>query len=133
MAGRPRDASCFEEPGLIEDQWDPERRFVSEDAVGPLPVFTEGLAVVGRQDHEGPTPVAGGQQRLQQWGERGVGRGHLTVVGVAPEARGERFGRRVGVVRLEDVHPAEERLALLRVEPPAGERHRIGPGALLRR
>ena len=49
------------------------------------------------------------EERLQQRAERGVGGRDLAVVGRAGEARGERLGRRVGAVRLVEVHPAERR------------------------
>ena len=120
-----------EEPRLIEDEGDPQRGLVGEDPVRRLAVLPERLPVVRREHHERAAGLPRGQDRLQEGAERGVGRGHLAVVGVPAEARGEGLGRVIGVVRLVEVHPAEEGPPARRLEPPARERHRVGAPSLL--
>ena len=82
-----------------QDQRDPQRGLIDEEAVGQLAVLAQGLAVIGHhQDHEPAAPLRGGHQAAHA----GVGVGHLAVVGLsvvaargtAAEDRRARAGRR---------------------------------------
>ena len=71
-----------------------------------LAVVAEALAVVGGEHDEGVAVLPAGEERLEEGRERGVGRGHLAVVG-ARHAAAPVEGRRVGRVGLVEVDPAE--------------------------
>ena len=87
--------------------------------MGELAVLAERFAVVGGHHHQGRR-LAAIEERPQQRREKGVGRGDLAVVEIAGEARGERLGRGVGSVRIEEVDPEEARPPLLPAPPGEG-------------
>ena len=96
-----------------------ERRLVGEEAVRQLAVLAERLAVVGGHDHQ-RRRLAAAEERREERREEGVRGRHLAQIGIGLEAGGEGLRRRVGGVRVVEVHPEEARLAGVR--RPPGER-----------
>ena len=92
----------------MQDEGHPQRRLVGEDAVSRLAVLAEPLAVIRVRTTSVRPSSARGEHRLEERAERGVGGGHLAVIGrAAGEARGERLRGLVGVVRLVEMDPGE--------------------------
>ncbi len=87
---------------------DPQRGLVGEDPWVASPCSSSDSPWSAVSTTERPPGLPRRQDRLEEGAECGIGRGHLAVVGVAAEARGGRLGRLVGIMRLEDVHPAED-------------------------
>ena len=121
MPHRLREARLAQQARAEEDERHPERRVVGEDAVRPLAVLPSRLAVVGGEDHERPPVAAALQERAEEGLESGVGRGHLSRVGVGGEAPRERLGRRVREVRLIEVDPEEGRGPFAAAQPLEGQ------------
>ena len=93
------------------------------------PCSPSGSAVVAGEHHQRAALPAGRQQRAQL-AQRGVGGGHLAVVGVARELGRERLRRLVGRVRIVEVHPGEGGPAVAVPHPLAGGGDGRGRGAL---
>ena len=106
-------------PGRGDDEGHPERRVVSEIAVIGLAVVAQGLAVVPGQDDGRPALQARLAERVHQPPDLGVDVGHFAGIGVVLELGGIGFGRRVGVMRVPEMDPAEP-FALLGREPLQG-------------
>ena len=119
--------SGFRQP---HDQRHPSRAVVDEEAVEVLAVVAEPFPVVGCDHQKGPLEQASGLERLAQSSDQAVRVGDLRVVGPLRIARRERLGRLVGVVRLEQVQPQEERRARHLVEPGLGLPDRLRPPTL---
>jgi hypothetical protein len=93
-----------------DDKRHAKRPFVREQAVRVLAVFAQALAVIGRDDHQGWPG-----QRLEAIEKRSkgvVGPRDLPIVRPIGVLGAERLGRRIGRVRIEDMHPPEKALAL---------------------
>ena len=103
-----------------DDQRHLERRLVGEDAVCELAVLTERLAVIGGQHHQRRTPVAF-EEGLEQRRQKAVGGRDLAEVRIVTEVRGKGLGRRIGRVRVVEMHPEETRRRGVR-GPPGGRR-----------
>ena len=119
----------LEELRLKDDEGDPERGFIREDSVRRLAVLSERFAVIGGEDDQRLPISALADQRLDEWRQRGIGRRHLAKIEVALKSRGERLGRRIGKMRLVDVHPAEVWCAA--VDPAPRKRDGLRPATLL--
>ena len=122
MTRRLRNDVRAESSRLKNDQRHFQRRLVRKDAVRRLAVLVERLAVVGGQDDERPAVAAFGDHRIEQRGQRRVGRRHIAEIGVVPEPRSKRFGRRVRKMRLVKVNPQEPWRSL------RSPRALVGPG-----
>ena len=131
VPGRRGDDPRPQDPRLVEDEGDPERRLVGEDPVRRLSVLAQRLTVVRGQDDQRPGARPVREEGLQEAPERSVGRRHLALVGLAPELRRQRLGGLVGEVGLVEVDPAEPRRVPGRVDEAAREADRLDPGALL--
>ena len=131
MPGRRGDDPRPQDPRLVEDEGDPERRLVGEDPVRRLSVLAQRLTVVRGQDDQRPGARPVRQEGLQEAPERSVGRRHLALVGLAPELRRQRLGGLVGEVGLVEVDPAEPGRVPGRADEAAREADRLDPGALL--
>ena len=93
----------------IDDERNPQCRLVGKDAVRRLAVIAERLTVIRSHDHERVGRLAGVDDGLQQRSESRIGRRDFPGIGVACESRCKRLGRRIRVVRLVEMNPAEPR------------------------
>ena len=80
---------------------------VDEDAVRPLAVLAEALAVIGGDDDQRAIELAGGAQIRQQPADHRVGVGDLGVVRLV--LRRVRLRGAVGFVRIVEMNPARTR------------------------
>ena len=86
-----------------------ERGLVDEEAVDALAVLAQALAVVGRHHQERVVPQPQAAQGLVQAAHELVRPRDLAVVGPARVSAGVGLGRLVGIVRVVEVDPREER------------------------
>ena len=94
--------------------------------MGALAMLAERLAMIGDDDDGCPGEEIEALQATEESPERRVGVRHFAVVRRGWMRRGERGGRRIGRMRVEQVCPDEERLRAVLVDP--GERginHRV--------
>jgi hypothetical protein len=115
-----------------DDERDPDRRVVEEDAVGVLAVLAEGLAVIARRHDERAVEVPPLPQPREEAGDGCVHRGDFAVVGLPREALGEGRRRVVGVVSVEEMDPEEDGAPWTAVEPRERPRDHVSTPSLLR-
>ncbi len=93
--------------GDVEDEGDVDRIVVGEEAVAELIFLAERLAVVGCDDDDSLGQGSAFLERIEKAPELGVDESHFSRVGVFQVLCPEGLRRRIGVVRVEDVDPAE--------------------------
>ena len=96
----------------INEQRHVEGIVVGEEAVPELLFLAQGLAVVGRDDDDGLLEGPAFFERVKEAAELRIDESDLARIGVGGVLRPERLGRRIGVVGIEDMDPAEPLLPL---------------------
>ena len=99
------------------DQRHVDRRIVDEDPVRRLPVLPEALAVVGGEDDERVVEQPVLPQPVDDPPHAAIGLGDLRVVRCRGQGGELERPDLVGLMRVEEVHPQEERLRLLPLRP----------------
>ena len=110
-----------------DDQGDMEGAVIGEVAVGHLAVFAERFAVVGGEDDERLGQELPPPELAEEGAELVVDISDLPRIGIVPMPGEERFGRRVGRVRVPEVDPAEPFPALAGQPGPGGPDDLGGP------
>ena len=90
---------------------------VEEEAVAALAVLAQALAMVADHDDQRPAGEPEPVETVDEPADERVGPGDLAVVGAGGVLRAVRLRRRVGGVRVEEVHPGEEALRADAPEP----------------
>ena len=105
-----------------EDQRDVDGCLVDEEAVGRLLVLAQAFAVVAGEDQEGVLDEAVGFEELPEPAELGIGEGDLAEIGMVGVCLSKGGGRLVGRMRVVEMDPGEEFLALVLPRARAGPR-----------